>query len=68
MTTIYSYACKDYPGMEACPGRFYAATEDEVWKHMELHASTAHQEDPTAWTVEDKAQLKTLIKSETAEN
>lgn len=66
MTTVYSYACKDYPGMEACPGRFSAQTEDEVWKHMELHASIAHQEDPTAWTVEDKAQLKTLIKTEAA--
>ncbi len=32
MKTIYSYACRDYPGMESCPGRFYTATEEELWK------------------------------------
>ena len=67
MTTIYSYACKDYPGMEACLGRFYAATEEEVWRHMELHASLAHQEDPAAWTAEDWEYLKGLVKTETTE-
>ena len=61
--TIYSYACKDCPGMEKCPGRFYAETEDEVWRHMELHASVAHEEDPNTWTAEDRAFLKTLIKA-----
>jgi hypothetical protein len=50
--------------MEACPGRFIAETEDEVWKLMELHATVAHDEDPTAWSDEDRAYLKTLIKSE----
>lgn len=64
MQNIYSYTCKDYPGLEGCPGRFYAATEDELWKHMELHASVAHQEDPAAWTEEDRNLLKTLIKTE----
>lgn len=64
MTTIYSYACRDYPGMETCPGRFNAETEEEVWRHMELHASIAHQEDPTAWSSEDWAYLKGLVKSE----
>jgi hypothetical protein len=64
MTTTHSYACKDYPGMEACPGRFYAETEDELWKLIELHAAVAHEEDPTAWTAEDRAQLKALIKTE----
>ncbi len=68
MTTIFSYACKDYPGMEACPGRFYAETEDELWKLIELHASVAHKEDPGVWTDEDKAQLKTLIKSKKSED
>ncbi|WP_370039966.1 DUF1059 domain-containing protein [Sinorhizobium fredii] len=33
----YSYRCKDYPGMEACPASFTAETEAEVWKHIELH-------------------------------
>ena len=64
MTKTYAYACKDYPGMEACPGHFIAETEDEIWRLMELHASVAHDEDPGAWSDEDKAYLKTLISSE----
>ncbi len=64
MTTTYSYACKDYPGMEECPGRFCAATEDEILKLVELHASVAHGEDPAAWTAEGRAFLKTLIRTE----
>jgi hypothetical protein len=64
MANSYSYACKDYPGMEACPGRFVAETEAEVWKLMELHASVAHEEDPGAWSDDDRAYLKTLIKAE----
>jgi hypothetical protein len=35
---------------------------------MELHASVAHGEDPAAWTAEDRAQLKTLVKTEAADN
>jgi hypothetical protein len=53
--------------MEACPGYVRAETEDEVWQLMELHASVAHGEDPAAWTAEDRAQLKTLIKTEAVE-
>lgn len=64
MTKSYSYACRDYPEMEACPGLVVAETEAEVWKLMELHASLAHGEDPAAWSDEDRAYLKTLIKSE----
>ena len=64
MPTSFSYACKDYPGMETCPGMVVAETEDEVWKLMELHAQIAHGEDPSAWTGEDRAYLKTLIKAE----
>lgn len=64
MQTIYSYTCRDYPGMEACPGRFSAASEDELWQHMELHAVMAHQEDPASWTDEDRAQLRILIRIE----
>ena len=67
MTTTYSYACKDYPGMEACPGYVVAETENEVWKVMELHAAVAHGEDPTAWNDEDRTYLKTLIKAAQAE-
>jgi hypothetical protein len=50
--------------MEGCPARFRAATENEVHKHVELHAAVAHGEDPAAWTAEDRALLKSLIKSE----
>ena len=64
MSSKFSYACKDYPEMESCPGYFVAETESEVWKLMELHASVAHGEDPTAWGEEDRKLLKTLIKSE----
>ena len=64
MTSKHSYACKDYPGMDACPGQFAAETEEELWKLMELHASVAHGEDPREWTDEDRKYLKTLIKSE----
>jgi hypothetical protein len=61
MTTIYSYACKDYPGMEQCPGRFCAATHNEIWKLIELHAAMAHGEDPAQWSADEKAKLKSLI-------
>lgn len=67
MAKTYTYACKDYPGMEACPGHFIAATEDEVWKLMELHAAVAHDEDPSAWSDDDRTYLKTLIKPGQAE-
>jgi hypothetical protein len=66
MKTVYSYACQDYPGMKECPGRFSAETEGEIWKLIELHASVAHGENPTAWTAEDRVLLKTLIRTEGA--
>jgi predicted small metal-binding protein len=59
----YSYACSDYPGMESCPGRFEAESHDELWHHIELHASVAHGEDPAAWADDDAAMVKDLIKS-----
>jgi len=64
MATAFSYACKDYPGMENCPGKVVAASEDELVKMIELHAVIAHGEDPSAWSVEDRAYLMTLVKSE----
>ena len=64
MTDSYSYACKDYPGMEDCPGKVTASTEDEVVKLMELHAVVAHGEDPSSWTEEDRAFLGSLIRQE----
>ena len=64
MANAFSYACKDCDGMEACPGKVVAATEDEVWKLMELHAVVAHGEDPSSWDQETRQYLGTLIKVE----
>jgi predicted small metal-binding protein len=58
----YSYSCGDYPGMESCPGSFTAETEAELWKHIELHAATAHQENPQQWSAQDREQMKNLIR------
>ena len=58
-----SYSCRDYPGMETCPGHFEAETEAELWKHMELHASAAHDEDTSAYSEEELAQVQALIKT-----
>ncbi len=44
MATTYSYACKDFPGMEACPAHFHAETDGELLKIIELHAQLAHGE------------------------
>ena len=63
MSKVYTYACRDCEGMEACPGEVSAATEDEVWKLMELHAVIAHGEDPSSWDHETREYLGTLIKS-----
>ena len=60
---VYSYACKDYPGMEKCPGHFCAETENELWKLIEIHASTAHGEDPTSWSSQDRDAVKSLIRN-----
>ncbi|TIW59867.1 MAG: DUF1059 domain-containing protein, partial [Mesorhizobium sp.] len=54
----YTYRCKDYPGMEACPGRFTAESAEEVMQHVELHAKSAHGEDPSQWSTEDRQQLQ----------
>lgn len=64
MAKTHSYACKDYPGMEACAFNATAETEGELFKLIELHASVAHGEDPGAWSDEDRAYIKTLTKSE----
>jgi predicted small metal-binding protein len=63
MAKTYSYACSDYPGMESCPGKVVAETEEEVMKLLELHAAIAHGEDPSQYSDDDRAYLKTLIKS-----
>jgi Protein of unknown function (DUF1059) len=47
--------------MEACPAWFTAETEQELWKHIELHGSAAHGENPEQWSAEDREQIKKLI-------
>jgi hypothetical protein len=49
--------------MEACPASFTAETEKELWKHIEVHGATAHQEDPSKWSSEERQQMKKLIRS-----
>ena len=58
----FTYRCSDYPGMEACPGLFAAETDAELWQHIQLHASLAHQEDPAKWSPEDRETMKNLIR------
>ena len=59
--TVYSYACADCEGMEACPGKITVETEAELWQLIELHASIAHGEDVKEWSEETRAYLKTLV-------
>jgi predicted small metal-binding protein len=49
--------------METCPASFTAKAEEELWKHIEVHAATAHQEDPRQWSPEERQQMKKLIRS-----
>ena len=65
MVTAYSYACCECEGMEDCPGKITAATINEVWKLMELHASIAHGENAADWDHETRNYLKTLIREVT---
>jgi predicted small metal-binding protein len=58
----YSYNCREYPGMEECPGSFVASSEEEVLKHCELHAREAHGEDPAQWSEEEAQMVKDLIR------
>jgi predicted small metal-binding protein len=58
----YAYRCKDFPGMEKCPASFTAESEPELWKHIELHAREAHQEDPAKWSADDRKGVKAIIR------
>jgi predicted small metal-binding protein len=49
--------------MEECPGSFVAASEQEVLKHVELHAREAHVEDPAQWSEEEEQMVQDLIRS-----
>jgi hypothetical protein len=49
--------------MEACPASFATQTEQELWKHLEVHGAVAHQEDTEKWSPEDRQKMKELIRS-----
>jgi hypothetical protein len=59
----YSYQCREYLGMEGCPASFTAETEEKLWKHIELHGASAHQDDPAQWSPEDRRLIKEVIRS-----
>lgn len=61
--SYYTYRCKDYPGMDPCPGYFEAETLDELWQHIETHASVAHGEEPATWPAEERETVGNLIKT-----
>jgi predicted small metal-binding protein len=44
-----------------CPGQFRVETEDELMKHIEVHAKAAHPDLPI--TPEFQRQVKSLIKT-----
>lgn len=58
----YAYACKEFPGMEDCPGFFVTKTEDELWQVLEVHGRIAHGEDPSQWSADDRRQIQELIR------
>jgi predicted small metal-binding protein len=60
---ILSYACSDYPGMDTCAGNFTADTTEELWRHIEVHASIAHGEDPAKWSADERSEVEKLITS-----
>ncbi len=62
MTKAYSYACRECEGMETCPASIVSESRDELWRHMELHALLAHQEDAEKWDVQTRTYLDTLIR------
>ncbi len=61
MTKTYSYACREFPGMESCPGEFTVETREELVEIVESHARLAHGENPEEWSEEDRAGVAELI-------
>ena len=48
--------------MEGCAGFFVADSEQELWKHLELHGREAHGEDPALWSQEEVQTISGLIR------
>jgi predicted small metal-binding protein len=61
----YSYDCREYPGMEDCPGSFVAASEEEVLKHVEPYAREGHGEDSAQWSEVEVQMVQDLIRPTT---
>ena len=59
--TAYAFACGDYPGMEGCPGKFQAETEDELNQLIETHARIA----PTATNTNHLGSAQATASSDT---
>ena len=49
--------------MEDCPGKVVAATKEELWQLVELHAALAHGENPSDWDAKTRAYVETLIRA-----
>jgi hypothetical protein len=58
----WSYACAEFPGMQNCPGTFRTETEEELWRHLELHGAIAHGEQPENWSDDERRQIRDLIR------
>jgi predicted small metal-binding protein len=55
-----SLACADL-GMADCPGNFTVETQDELMKHLQMHAGIAHPD--LEMTPELQAQMQGLVKT-----
>ena len=62
MTKTYSFACADFPGMEACPAHFHTESKDELYEIAKRHAMIAHGENPDDWSEEDRKLVRKLFK------
>ena len=61
MPKSYTYACREFPGMESCPGEVTAETREELIELVESHARIAHGEKPEDWSESDRATFAGLI-------
>ena len=61
--TAYNYACCEFPGMEDCPGKVQAASKDELWQLIAIHARVAHGEEMSEWSEADREQVSALIRT-----
>jgi len=57
----FTYACRDYPGMDTCPAKFTTESKDELLEHIELHALVTHDEDPSEWPGDERKKIEALI-------